>query len=165
MRTNAMTQDIFLKFSGIQGESKDVTHFGQIEVLTWEWSVVQESDLHCGSGGGIGKCTVGDLTFEHYVDCTSPNLMHRCLTGRPIENAVLVARKAGGIPLEYLRISLEEVLITAVRPTANYNMSAPREEVSLSFARVWQEYVIQNAQGGSGGTVSIGYDIKGNKEI
>jgi type VI secretion system secreted protein Hcp len=160
-----MAQDIFLKLSGIQGETKDATHPDEIEVLTWEWSVSQESDTHCGSGGGVGKCTVDDLTFEHYVDCASPNLMKHCLTGRPIESAVLIVRKAGGIPLEYLKISMEQVLITRVSPTANYNMRAPREEISLSFARVKQEYVVQNAQGGGRGTVSVGYDIKANKEI
>lgn len=160
-----MEQDIFLKLSGVQGESKDVTHPNEIEVLTWEWSITHKSDMHSGSGGGVGKCTVDDLTFEHYVDCASPNLMKCCLTGKPIESAVLVVRKSGGIPFEYLKISLEEILITGVRPTANSNMCAPREEVSLSFSRVMQEYVIQNAQGGSAGTVNVGYDIKANKEI
>jgi type VI secretion system secreted protein Hcp len=160
-----MAQDIFLKLSGIRGESQDDDHRDEIEVLTWEWSIAQGSDLHRGSGGGAGKCSVDDLTIEHYVDRASPNLMKHCLTGKPIESAVLILREAGGEPLEYLKISMEEVLITRVSPTANYNMRAPREEVSLSFARVRQEYVIQNAQGGSGGVVSSGYDIKANKEI
>lgn len=39
-----------------------------------------------------------------------------------------------------------------------------RETVSLSFSKVKQEYVVQNAQGGSGGAVTASFDIKGNKE-
>lgn len=160
-----MAQDIFIKIDGIHGESMDASHTSEIEVLEWEWSISQQSNMHSGSGGGAAKCTVNDLTFEHYVDRASPNLMKYCLTGKPIDNAVLVVRKAGGTPLEFLTLSMEQVLITAVKLAANTNMRSPREEISLSFARVKQAYVVQNDQGGSAGTVSMGYDIKANKEI
>jgi type VI secretion system secreted protein Hcp len=39
-----------------------------------------------------------------------------------------------------------------------------KERVRLSFSKIKQEYSVQNAQGGSGGAVTAGYDIKGNKE-
>ena len=74
-------------------------------------------------------------------------------------------RKAGGTPLEYLRVTMEDVLVTQVNQVGTANMSVPREEVRLSFSRVRQEYVIQNSQGGNGGAVSMGYDIKANMTI
>lgn len=160
-----MAQDIFLKLTGIEGEATDASHSKEIEVLTWEWSVKQPSNTHAGRGGGAGKATVEDLTFEHYVDRATPNLIQHCLTGKHIGSAVLTMRKAGGKPLEFLRITMEDVLITQVKPAHNINMRAPREEVSLSFSRVKQEYVVQNASGGSAGTVSMGYDVKVNKSI
>ncbi|KDB09059.1 protein of unknown function DUF796 [Burkholderia sp. lig30] len=160
-----MAQDIFLKLTGIDGESRDALHSHEIDVLTWDWSVSQQSDMHSGSGRGTGKCAVDDLIFEHYVDRASPNLMLHCLAGKHIDQATLVMRKAGGTPLEYLKITMDDVLITRVHPISNYNMAMPREEVHLSFACVRQEYAIQNAQGGHGGTVSMGYDIKTNQVI
>jgi len=160
-----VAQDIFLKLTGIEGEAMDASHAKEIEVLTWEWSVKQQSNMHAGSGGGAGKATVEDLVFEHYVDRATPNLVQYCLTGKHIANAVLVMRKAGGKPLEFLRITMEDVLVTQVKPAHNVNMRAPREEVSLSFSQVKQEYVVQNASGGSAGTVSMGYDVKANKAI
>ncbi|KVN85514.1 Hcp family type VI secretion system effector [Burkholderia ubonensis] len=160
-----MAQDIFLRLTGIAGESMDASHSNEIEVLTWHWSVSQQSNMHMGSGGGAGRCTVDDLTFEHYIDRATPNLVQYCLTGKHIEHAVLVMRKAGGAPLEYLTITMEDVLITQVKPVSNANMRVPREEVRLSFARVRQEYVIQNSRGGNAGAVSMGYDIKANKAI
>lgn len=160
-----MSQDIFLKLAGIDGESMDARHPNEIEVLSWSWSVNQASSMHAGSGGGAGKCTVSDLAFEHYIDRSSPNLMQYCLTGRHVAKAVLVARKAGGTPLEHLKITMEDVLISRVQTVCALNMRAPREQVSLSFSRVKQEYVVQNAEGGSAGAVSAGYDIKANREI
>ncbi|MGU3780527.1 Hcp family type VI secretion system effector [Burkholderia metallica] len=160
-----MAQDIFLNLAGIAGESTDASHSNEIEVLTWNWSVSQKSSMHTGSGGGAGRCTVDDLTFEHYIDRATPNLVQYCLTGKHIGSAVLVMRKAGGAPLEYLRITMEDVLITQVNSVAVANMRIPREEVRLSFSRVRREYVIQNSRGGNGGVVSMGYDIKANMTI
>ena len=160
-----MAQDIFLKINGIDGESLDSSHKNEIEVLNWNWAIQQESNMHAGSGGGSGKAQVSDFQFVHYVDRASPNLMKFCLTGKHIQEAKLVVRKAGGNPLEYLKITMTDVIVTQVAPggssTDDVRVS---ETVSLSFAKVKQEYTVQNQQGGSGGAITAAYDIKGNKE-
>ena len=121
--------------------------------------------MHSGSGGGAGKAQVQDLEFEHFVDRASPNLMKYCLTGKHIPEAKLTVRKAGGNPLEYLKITMTDVLVTKVAPNgSSIDEVKVREKISLSFAKVKQEYTVQNQQGGSGGAVTAGYDIKANKE-
>nr|WP_063801128.1 type VI secretion system tube protein Hcp [Burkholderia ubonensis] len=45
----------FLKLTGIDGESQDALHPNEIDVLTWDWSVSQQSTMHSGAGGGAGK--------------------------------------------------------------------------------------------------------------
>ncbi|MDM0031473.1 type VI secretion system tube protein Hcp [Variovorax sp. J22P271] len=159
-----MSQDIFMKLTGINGESQDATHKHEIEVLDWEWEVTQASSMHSGTGGGAGKATVHDFSFDHYVDRASPNLMQHCLTGKHIETATLVVRKAGEKPLEFLKIAMDDVIVTQVALSLKTTMRQARETVSLSFARVKQEYTIQNQQGGSGGTVSMSFDIQKNTE-
>ena len=159
-----MAQDIFLKINGIDGESMDAAHKNEIEVLQWDWQILQESNMHQGSGGGSGKATVKDLNFTHVVDRSSPNLMKFCLTGKHIPEAKLTVRKAGGSPLEYLKITMTDVVITNVQPSGSSSEERIKEKVSLSFAKVKQEYTVQNQQGGSGGAVTAGYDIKLNKE-
>ena len=159
-----MAQDIFLKINGIDGESQDSSHKNEIEVLGWGWQVSQQSSMHSGSGGGSGKATVEDLTFEHMLDRASPNLMKYCLNGKHIDQAVLTVRKAGGSPLEYLKITMSDVIVTLVGPSGSNSEIGIREQVRLSFSTVKQEYVVQNAQGGSGGTITASYDIKQNKE-
>ncbi len=160
----SMAQDMFLKLSGIDGESMDAKHTKEIELLYWSWEVSQESNMHMGSGGGAGKATVGDLKFDRLVDRASPNLMKYCLTGKHIAEAVLTVRKAGGTPLEYLKITMNDVIITRVQPSGNNSDSRLCETAHLSFSKVKQEYVVQNQQGGSGGVVTAAFDIKGNKE-
>lgn len=161
-----MSQDIFLKINGIDGESLDSSHKNEIEVLSFGWNVHQDSAMHAGSGGGSGKATVEDLEFEHFVDRSSPNLMKYCLTGKHIAEAKLTVRKAGGNPLEYLKFTFSDVIITSVAPSgSNADELRIKERVRLSFSKIKQEYAVQNAQGGSGGAITAGYDIKGNKEF
>jgi type VI secretion system secreted protein Hcp len=126
-----MAQDIFLKLTGITGESTDAVHKNEIEILNWSWKVSQQSNLHAGSGGGAGKAAVDDLTFHHYLDRASPNLSQFCLTGKHIPEAVLVMRKAGGNPLEYLKITMDDVLITKVNPFFEKGMSDARESAAF----------------------------------
>lgn len=158
-----MAHDIFLKIDGIEGETEDATHKNEIEVLSWSWGVSQQSNMHMGSGGGAGKATVDDLSFEHFIDRATPNLVQYCLLGKHIKQAQLVVRKSGGSPLEYLKLTMNDVLVTRVNPAGvSTDESRPREHVSLSFSSMKQEYILQNAQGGSGGAVTATFDIKKN---
>ncbi len=120
--------------------------------------------LHAGSGGGAGKCTVEDLTFDHYTDRASPNLIQYCLTGKHRQRHPR-HEKGGRITTEYLKMTMEDVLVTQVTPVYYNTMRVPRERVALSFSRFRQEYVVQNASGGSAGTVAVGYDVKANAVI
>lgn len=160
-----MTQEIFIEFNGMEGESQVTTSKREIEILNWDWSVSQTSNMHSGSGGGAGKCTVDDLHFEHYVDKSSTNLLQYCLTGKHIPEAVLTVRKAGSSPLEYLRITLRDIIITGVNPVYLNTMRVPREAVSLAFSWIKIDYVLLSIEGSTAGTVSTGYDIKANIAI
>lgn len=59
-----MAQDIFIRFSGIKGESQDFAHKGDIDVLRWAWAARQPANMHSGSGGG-------DFYFDHFIDQSS----------------------------------------------------------------------------------------------
>ena len=160
-----MSQDMFLNINGVDGESQDNTHKSEIDVLNWHWKISQESTMHTGSGGGTGKAQVHDLEFEHYVDRASPNLFKYCVTGKHAPEAKLTVRKAGGTPLEYLKITMTDVVVTMVEPSGNTTDEVKiREKVRLSFAKVKTEYMVQNQQGGSGGAITAGYDIQKNQE-
>ncbi len=151
-----MSNDVFVKIEGITGESQDAMHPGEIQVADWTWKMSQQSSMMSGSGGGAAKATVEDLVFFHQIDRASPNLMSHCLTGKHVPKVVLTMRKAGGLPVDFLRITMRDVVVTGVEMSASY------EQVRLSFASIRQEYLVQNAQGGSSGVVTGMFDIKQN---
>ena len=59
-----MASDVFAKIGTIQGESKDVKHKNEIEVLAWSWGVEQSGSMAHGGGGGTGKASFHDLALH-----------------------------------------------------------------------------------------------------
>ncbi len=125
--------DIFVKIDGIDGKSQDAVHKGPIEALSYRWKMSQGASMHAGSGGGAGKAGVDDLQFTHAIDRASPNLMKYCLTGKHIPKVVFTVRKAGGAPLEFLKLTLEDVIVTGVEPIVIGQNHI--ENVMLSFCK------------------------------
>ena len=109
-----MAMDMFMKIDTLKGESVDKTHAGEIDVLAWSWGVSNSGSAHVGGGAGAGKANVQDLSFTKYVDKSTPDLMLASCNGKHYGSALLTVRKAGEKPLEYLKITMTEVLITSV---------------------------------------------------
>ncbi|RZK98713.1 MAG: type VI secretion system tube protein Hcp [Rubrivivax sp.] len=116
-----MAVDMFIKIGDVKGESRDKTHAGLIDVLAWSWGLSNSGSAHTGGGAGSGKVNVQDLSFTKYIDKSSTNLILACCKGTHYPEATLIVRKAGDKPLEYLKITLTEVLITSVRVILRYS--------------------------------------------
>ncbi len=159
-----MAVDAFIKLGDIKGESSDGAHKGEIDVLAWSWGMSQSGTTHEGAGGGAGKVNVQDLSFTHYFDTSSPVIMAACCTGKHIPEATLTLRKAGDTPLEYLIITLTDMLVTSVSTGGSQGEERLTENVTLNFAQFDLSYQAQNKSGGKeGGPVKAKFNIPMNK--
>ncbi|MEP7048907.1 MAG: type VI secretion system tube protein Hcp [Pseudomonadota bacterium] len=159
-----MAHDMFIKIDDIKGESSDAKHGDEIDILSWSWGVTQTGTAQVGRGGGAGKVQVNDLTITKYVDRASPILLKQCCSGKHMKTAVLAVRKAGGSPLEYLKITMEDLIISAVTHGGAGSDDKLTENVTLNFARVKFEYVPQKKDGSGDASIPMGWDIAGNVE-
>jgi type VI secretion system secreted protein Hcp len=160
-----MAADMFIKIDSVQGESKDGKHPNEIDVLAWSWGLSQSGTAHTGGGAGAGKVSVQDLSFTKYLDKSSPSLMLYTCNGKHLKDAVLVVRKAGEKPVEYLKITMTEVMVTSVSGGGSGGEDRLTENVSLNFATVKVEYAEQNATGGTASTPSMGWNILKNEKL
>ncbi|MDJ0943322.1 MAG: type VI secretion system tube protein Hcp [Kiloniellales bacterium] len=159
-----MAHDMFLKLDGVKGESKDHQYKDQIDILSWSWGMSQSGSMHAGGGGGSGKVDVQDIHITKYVDTSSPNLMAYCCSGKHFPQALLTVRKAGGdAPVEYVKIKIEEVLVTSVSTGGSGSDDRIIENVTLGFAKVVHEYTPQAADGSAGASIPSGWDVAANK--
>lgn len=160
-----MAVDMFMKISTIKGESVDKKHKDEVDVLAWSWGLSQSGTTHMGGGGGSGKVSVQDLSFTKYVDSSSNALILGCCTGEHYDEAVLTVRKAGKEPLEYIKITMKEVLVASVSIGGSGGEDRLTENVVLNFAEFKFEYQPQSAKGGKeGGAKTAAWDIAGNSE-
>jgi type VI secretion system secreted protein Hcp len=148
-----MAVDMFLKVTpSLGGESVDKTHAGEIDVLAWSWGMSQSGTTHAGPGAGAGKVNVQDLSVTKYVDSASPKIQLFCANGKHLDEAVLFVRKAGENPLEYIKVTMTDLIITSVSTGGSGGEDRLTENVVLNFATVKFEYTPQK-EDGSGGTV------------
>jgi type VI secretion system secreted protein Hcp len=159
-----MAVDIFLKLDGVKGESRDKAHSNEIDILVWSWSMSQSGTTHMGGGGGGGKVAVGDLHFTHYIDNASPTLTKFCCNGKHISKGTLVVRKAGEKPLEYLKIDLEEIIVTSISTGGTGSEDRLTENVTLNFAKFKETYTVQSETGSAGASPDVTWNIVENTE-
>ena len=158
-----MAVDMFLKIKEAPGESRDKTHAKEIDVLAWSWGLSNSGSAHVGGGAGAGKVNVQDVSFTKYVDASSNALMLFCANGKHIPEALLTVRKAGEKPLEYIKITMKEVLVSSVSTGGSGGEDRLTENVSLNFAEVKFEYTKQKADGSAdGGPMPFGWNIAEN---
>ena len=159
-----MAVDMFMKLDGVDGESKDKVHAKDIDVLAWSWGMSNSGSAHVGGGAGMGKVTVQDLSFSKYVDASSPALALACCKGSHYKDATLVVRKAGGTPVEYIKIVMSEVLISAVTTGGSGGEDRLTENVILNFAKFDLEYVPQDSKGAPQKAIPMSWDIAANSK-
>jgi len=160
-----MAVDMFLKLDGVQGESRDAKHKQEIDVLSWSWGADQSGKAGSQMGAGAGKVNVHDIQITKYMDKSSPVLMLYCCNGKHISKGTLTCRKAGENPLEYLKIDLEEVIVTNYTTGGTSGDDRQLESVSLNFAKFKKIYTPQSASGTAEGSVEHGWNIAENTKV
>ena len=160
-----MAVDMFLKLDDVKGESTDDKHKGEIDVLAWSWGMNQSGTTHMGGGGGSGKVSVHDLSLTKYVDKSSPNLMLATCNGKHFKEALLTVRKAGEKPLEYIKISMKEVIVSSVSTGGSGGQDRLTENITLNFAEFKIAYTPQKEDGSGEAAVEAAYHIAKNVKI
>lgn len=173
--------DYFLKLDGIDGESSDAKHKGEIELASWSWGESNSGGAHTGGGGaGAGKVAMQDFHFTSRADKTSPKLFFACASGQHIKTAVLSCRKAGGTPLTiagasadsiaptpgdaFLVYKLAEVLVSSYQMDAGGG-ELPAVQFTLNFAKIEIDFRTQNVDGVFGQPIVAGWDLAHNVKL
>jgi type VI secretion system secreted protein Hcp len=156
----AIADDAFLKIDGIDGESTDLMHSGEVVLTSYTWGV-ENATTDLGGGSGKGKAIPRSLTFTTPYSKASPVLVKYAASGKHIANAVLSVRtkvpnQAG---FEYLKITLKEANVELATTTLG-TTGRPVDYYELSFDFIEFKYTTRNADGSVGGVVSMCWNTK-----
>ncbi len=157
--------DFFLKIDGIDGESADSKHKGEIDVQSWSWGETNSGTSHAGGGGGAGKVSMQDFHFTQQINKATPKLADACASGQHIKKGVLTCRKAGTDQQPYLTVTFSDLLVSSYQTGGHEGAVIPTESITLNFSKIEFEYKEQKADGTLGGTTKFGWDLKANKKV
>jgi len=155
-------KDMYLNFNGtITGEAKSKGHEDQVEIEGFSWGLVQEGDLHKGTGGGRGKVAVHDLTVTKSLDRSTTELIKAGINLKPFDTVTLICRESGGEEsVNYLEFEMSNVVVTSVSMNKAEGSGKPSETITLQFAKFKFKYSQQANAGSKEAEPHVTYDIK-----
>ncbi|MGF1579069.1 MAG: Hcp family type VI secretion system effector [Gemmataceae bacterium] len=156
--------DYFLKIPGIEGESTDEGHGGEIEVQSWSWGETNSATHESGTtGGGAGRVAVQDFTFTMEANKATPVLMQYCATGKHItEEVVLTCRRAGEEQQEYFFIKMKNVYVTSYQTGGSSGDIVPIDAITLNFGAIMLEYMPQKEDGTLDAAIPGSWNVQTN---
>jgi type VI secretion system secreted protein Hcp len=163
-----MAFDAFMKIDGIEGESNDSKHKGELEVLSYSFGVSQAITGTVSSTGTFTgqRADHAPLTFHKHLDKASPKLKAACAGGDHLKSAVLTLCRAAGDKQPYMEYKLSDVLVSSYRigGSSQGEGPVPVEEVSLVYGKIEYKYTVIGIDGKAAGNVSAGWNLKENKK-
>jgi len=156
-----MAFDAFIKFPGVEGESKRKGFEKQIAVLSFSFGASNPSTVGSGGGGGAGKASISSFNFMKLSDVTSPILFQKCCAGDHFDKVTVTLNKAGGTAaVDFLLYEFEQVFVDSIQWSGSSGGDdTPMESVSLSFGKVTVTYTGQNPDGTKGATKMGQWDL------
>jgi type VI secretion system secreted protein Hcp len=161
---DAAAVDYFLKIDGVEGESTDEGHKGEIEVLSWSWGVSNSGARAIGSGAGAGKANFQDISITKFLDKASPQLFLATASGKHYPTATLMAAADADRDgkQDYYVIKLTDVIVSSFQQSGASGGDKPTESISLNFAKIEIEYMPQKPDGSLDAPVKAGWDLAKN---
>lgn len=153
---------LYIKFDGIDGESKDKAHQKWSDLLSMSWGVHKASGGATGQTRRRGVATVEDVSITKQVDKSSPKLAEAVLSGKifpqvHIENTATYS----GARATFLKYDLKNVAVTSHSVNmAGGGDAIPLETMSLNFEEVKKTYVEYDAKGTKLGNVEMAWKVE-----
>jgi type VI secretion system secreted protein Hcp len=148
-------RDMFLKLDGVEGESEDPNHSGEIQLEGFQQSLMSPRDASTDQASGKRKWS--HLSLRAKVDKSTAMLFKKLCVNERIPTATLRCYKAGGkAPVEYLTITLSNVYVVKVQAgelESSVGEVIPHCDFDLSFGTIVITSNKQTEKGGGSGTI------------
>ncbi len=152
-----MSQDMFIKFDGIEGQSVDKNHKNWIDVIDYKMGCLQT--IEKGTASDVsGRALFEPFAFTHFVDKSTPKFLQACMNGQKITKAEFsVCQAVAGKQEEIIAIILENIKIKSAEVIANDDN--PVEQVELVFAKAtWKAKAVND--NAMGETVETSFNVR-----
>ncbi len=154
----------FIKFDGIDGESKDSNHDKWIDVLSISYGI--HRPMAAGISGSTRQrsaATFGDVVLVKEIDKSSPKLQEKIATGEVIPKLEieLTSPSRGDSRETYLKYELTNVMVTSYRISGSTGGDAvPTETIAINFEEIKVTYTEFDDTGRSRGNTETTWKVE-----
>lgn len=150
-----MAFEAYLKIGDIPGESQRVDHEEEIDIHDMRWGVERSMPASIGRGRRArSRADIKPLVLHKYFDAASSYLALAVNQGKRFREVVLAVRKdSGEAHLDYLVITMENVVLTSYQVASNREDLSDmllEEEIEIDFERATLTYRMLNDDGSAG---------------
>ena len=144
----------YMDIAGIPGDVTQPNYVHWISVNSFSTGL-SNSQAGAVTGRGVGRLLCQDMHVAKFLDVTSPKLLTAVATGHRYSKIELVAVNTGAeVPNEFLRLTLQNVVISSVTFAGDNATSARVETLVLDPERIEVTYTPQFADGRLGTPMS-----------
>jgi len=164
-----MGSDMYLKMTGIEGESTDSVHKKEIEILSFSSGVSMAVSPNSNAGFKTKeRASLSDLSITKVIDAASPAIFKAVCAGQPIQEVVLSVNRADGNggKVEYLRYTLNDAIFSNYQASGSDSAGMPTELLSIHYSKFKIEYKpTDSAKGMAQGAKVAGWNATENKPL
>lgn len=160
-----MAVNMFLKLDTIAGESTNVNHKDEIEILSFSWGVSNSPTLGA-TGAAAGKAVPSDVSFVIRSGLASPPLFLACVQGRHLKQGLFVIENAAADspnPADVYTLTLTDVLVSSYQSSGASD--APFDSFSLAFRSLRLKEIAESPTGAIGKSTEAGWDFAKNIKL
>ena len=160
-----MAVNMFLKLDTIAGESTDVNHKNEIEILSFSWGVSNSPTLGA-TGAAAGKAVPSDVSFVIRSGLASPPLFLACAQGRHLKQGIFVIENAAvesPNPTDNYTLTLTDVLVSSYQSSGSSD--GPFDSFSLAFRSLRLKEIADSPVGGAPKTIEAAFDFAKNIKL
>ena len=165
-----MPVEMYLKLDGVRGGSKDYSHEGWADVISWGWGMV--SNRNSAHVSDNDMTSFREITITKPIGADSAAIMLLYAKGKSIQCADLniipvVAKRE--VKQKYLSLRMEDVLVKSIVVGGGSGENFFNEKITLLFSKIKFQYnspALSSPQGATESSVdySFAWDISNNKE-
>lgn len=156
-----MSNAIYLKLEGTDGECQKEKHKNEIELLAFGWGLMNDASMFRGKGTADGICTPDLMNCTKEIDSSTPAILGHCASGKIFPEAIItLERSAGDQTVTALKITLKNAFVSLYSVSDSQGSGLPSENFSMSFEEIKLEYTGQEGTSAAGKTVPWSFNIK-----
>lgn len=157
-----MPSNVFAKYDGVDGESKDTKHDKWIDVLSLDWGSHKPGGGMTGQSRRRGAAVVEDMSLTMEFEKAAPKLQEKMLKGQVIPKLEIeCVATYGGARETYLKFELKNVMVTSFQFSgAGNDESPPTVVIANNFEEVKTTYTEYDDEGNSAGNVETEFKVE-----